>query len=41
MLSSQIKFSAERQMDGQTDGQTDTQMDTSKTICPRPINAGA
>ena len=32
MLSSQVKFSADRQMDRQTN--------TSKTICPRSIDAG-
>ena len=33
MLSSQVKFTADRQIDGQTD--------TDKTICPRSIDAGA
>ena len=36
MLSSQVKFSADRQTDRQT-GQTET----GKTICPQSINAGA
>ena len=33
MLSSQVKFSADRQTNGQTD--------TCKTICPRSIDSGA
>ena len=37
MLSSQVKFSVDRQ----TDGQTERQMNTGKTICPRSIDAGA
>ena len=41
MLSSQVKFSADRQTDRQTDGRTDGQTDTGKTICPRSIDAGA
>ena len=36
MLSSQVKFSADRE----TDRQTGIQMDTSKKICPRSIDAG-
>ena len=37
MLSSQVKFSGERQ----TDRQTDEQTDTGKTTCPRSIDVGA
>ena len=37
MLSSQVKFSADRQ----TDKQTDEETDTCKTICPQSIDAGA
>ena len=36
MLSSQVKFSADRQ----TDGRTDRQTDVCKTICPGSIDAG-
>ena len=36
MSSSQVKFSADRQ----TDGQTDRQTDNTKTICPRSIDVG-
>ena len=37
MLSLQVKFSADRQ----TDGQINRQTDTGKTICLRSIDAGA
>ena len=37
MLSSQVKFSVDRQTDRPTDGETDI----GKTICPRSMDVGA